>query len=92
MATLLSCGFTLQELTALRDEGIVGGCCCSCSPSYCGEDLHEAECKGQSEAASCRSQGRSCPWAVPAAPAAEHLDRCSSSPGSAPSGDEESSQ
>lgn len=33
MAALLSCGFTQEEVVALGDEGIVGGCCCSCSPS-----------------------------------------------------------
>lgn len=37
-------------------------------------------------------RGWSCPRAVPAASATERLDRCSSSLGSAPSGDEESSQ
>lgn len=54
--------------------------------------LHKAECEGQSKAASCRSRGRSCLQAVPAAPAAQCLDRCSSSLESVPSGDEESSQ
>lgn len=80
MAPLLPCGFT-QEM-----RGLWGAAAAPVAPLMLWGGLHEAEWEGQSEAASCRSRGRSCPWAVPAAPAAEPLDRCSSSLGSAPSG------
>lgn len=80
MAPLLPCGFT-QEM-----RGLWGAAAAPVAPLMPWGGLHEAEWEGQSEAASCRSRGRSCPRAVPAAPAAEPLDRCSSSLGSAPSG------
>lgn len=73
-------------------RGLWGAAAAPAAPLVPWGVLHEAESEGQFEAASCRSQGWSCPRAVPAAPAAECLDRCSSSLESAPSGDEESGQ
>lgn len=73
-------------------RGLWGAAAAPAAPLVLWGGLHEAESKGRSEAASCRSRGRSCPRALPAAPAAERSDRCSSSLESAPSGDEESGQ